>query len=378
MNRLSFVLALLGMLGLSVFIYFCYPNEWRRNRVFRVVVILFHVLGVLGLAMVFTCYKNLPEPWKWTVSRWGTIYYVVTMFMSIFCAARLAVVFLVRRFGPKDGKRADGFIKTLQDGRVQSALFLVVSFTVAVIGFIRIGEIRSTEYDITFAKPAAVRNLKVRLCADIHAGAGTWRVTYDDLRERLQEGDPDLILIAGDVFDETTSQTDVEYVRTVMESLHPRYGIYYVYGNHDDFREDWAAEQMRSMHVKVLEDEMIEIEGVQIIGRLDPKDNPMDLDQLWSFCAADETKPVIVLQHRPIEFRKLAEKKADLVLAGHTHGFNIPQFMAVGMQSDMFYGRKQYGIMTAAVTSGVSAWGFHYKFPAFSEVVTLNLSFLPE
>ena len=36
---------------------------------------------------------------------------------------------------------------------------------------------------------------------------------------------------------------------------------------------------------------------------------------------------------------------------------------------------KKYGDMTAIVTSGVSAWGFHYKWPAKSEVVNIRLSF---
>ena len=53
----------------------------------------------------------------------------------------------------------------------------------------------------------------VTLIADIHAGAGTWRFTYDDLAKLILETNPDVLLIAGDVFDETTSERDVEYLR---------------------------------------------------------------------------------------------------------------------------------------------------------------------
>jgi hypothetical protein len=43
----------------------------------------------------------------------------------------------------------------------------------------------------------------------------------------------------------------------------------------------------------------------------------------------------------------------------------------------MFSGIESYGKMTAVTTSGVSAWGFHYKWPAESEVVKIHLTFDP-
>jgi hypothetical protein len=41
----------------------------------------------------------------------------------------------------------------------------------------------------------------------------------------------------------------------------------------------------------------------------------------------------------------------------------------------MYYGIRRYDNMTAVVTSGVSAWGFHYKWPAVSEIVTIHVTF---
>ena len=41
----------------------------------------------------------------------------------------------------------------------------------------------------------------------------------------------------------------------------------------------------------------------------------------------------------------------------------------------MFAGIKNYGNMAAVTTSSVSAWGFHYKWPALSEVVTIHVVF---
>ena len=60
-------------------------------------------------------------------------------------------------------------------------------------------------------------------------------------------------------------------------------------------------------------------------------------------------------------------------MSGHTHGFNIPMIAAVYWRADVISGIKSYGNMTAVVTSGVSGWGFHYKFPAKNEVVLIHL-----
>ena len=129
------------------------------------------------------------------------------------------------------------------------------------------------------------------------------------------------------------------------------------------------------MGVQVLEDEMTEIDGIQLIGRLDPKEKNMEIDALLEALPVQEEKTLIILQHRPVQFQNLADRGADLAVAGHTHGFNIPQFIAIGLFIDMYYGMRKYGNMTAVVTSGVSAWGFHYKFPAVSEIAVLNITF---
>ena len=53
----------------------------------------------------------------------------------------------------------------------------------------------------------------------------------------------------------------------LKEIRQPKYGIYFVYGNHDSNIEDWAAEQMRRIGAAVLKDEMTILgEDIQLIG----------------------------------------------------------------------------------------------------------------
>ena len=374
MNTSSFLAALALMTCMNAFVYFSYPPQWRKNKTANAVLLLFHVLAALNLALIFAFYRVLPESVKPLISRAGAIFYVMDIFLAIFFGIRLILRFLKAKIaGKKDvPDRAMPFYRT-DSG--QAFLFVVVSLAIAVTGYFHITPLHRTEYEITVSKPADRESLKAVLIADLHAGAATWKETYVQLREMILEEEPDVLLIAGDVFDETTSETDVNEVRSVFEAVSPPLGKYYVYGNHDKGEDDWAAKTMRGMGVRVLEDEMTEIEGIQLIGRLDPKEKNTEIEELFETLPVHEEKPLIVLQHRPVQYRQLSEKGADIALSGHTHGFNIPQFLAVGPFNDMYYGMRKYGPMAAVVTSGVSAWGFHYKFPAESEIAVLQIRF---
>ena len=377
LNNLSFIGAAFVMLVVSIFVYFNYPKRIREKRWLRILLIVFHSLGVLSLFGIFVLYRYLKPEWlKFVVSRYGTIYYEMTVLMGILFGARLAVkwgyIGIMKLMKKEIHERRR---KLITDKTVHSFIFLGLAHTVAVIGFININFLHRTDYEIYIDKPSALEELNITMIADTHCGAGTWYFTYEKLKNMILDSHPDVLLIAGDAFDETTSEKDVEYLKGVIEEIHPKYGIYYVYGNHDEYTDDWAAEKMREMGVTVLEDEMAYLEDVQLVGRLDYKETPLPLEELNQRLNVDFSKPAVVLQHRPREFKKLSETGYDLVMTGHTHGFNIPQGLTLSFLYDMLHGHREYGNLDAVVTSGVSAWGFHYKFPSKSEVVKLHVTF---
>lgn len=370
----SFILAFTVMLALTFFVFFSYPKSWQKNRILKIILLIQHSLGSLALGIVFICYKDVPYEWmKWIVSRWATIYQVMITMLATFFFIRLIVSkchHLIRKNSDSEKTRF------ITDKKLHSVVFIVLSYVISVIGFINIGQIHSTTYDVTINKPSSVKKLNIAFIADIHAGAGTWKYSYEDLTEALKNADPDILLIGGDLFDETTSKQDAEYVKAVIRRIRPQYGIYFVFGNHDDYKDETTANVMEELGVTILQDETVTIGGaIELIGRMDPVAETLDIDELIKKEDIDMGKPVIVLQHRPIEYQKLADTGCDLVMSGHTHGFNIPQFAGNVTRFDMLQGIKKYGDMTAIVTSGVSAWGFHYKWPAKSEVVNIRLSF---
>lgn len=92
-------------------------------------------------------------------------------------------------------------------------------------------------------------------------------------------------------------------------------------------------------------------------------------------CKLDSSAPTLVLQHRANGFSRL-EGVADVVVCGHTHGYPFP-FTGLMMPyfQEVSYGQREYGNMSAIVTSGVSEWGYRAKWPSQSEIAVINISF---
>lgn len=377
MNKIGFLGALAALLVMTIFVFFNYPASWRKNKVFVTLVIIYQTLGTICGGIIFTAYKSLPNAWmKFFVSRWGTYYYITTLLLSILFGLRILVKLAYLLVLKITKKTPDGrLLKIAKDKRVHSILFVIIAFTICTVGFIRINFLHVKTYEVVCEKPSAEEELNILFLSDVHAGAGTWNATYGKMHDLLFRSDADVIFLGGDIFDETTAEEDVEMLRESLSGLHPKYGIYYIYGNHDAFEDNLSGKRMEEMGVTVLYDEMVTIGDVQVIGRLDPRDDALEWDELIQKCSPDPEKPLIVLTHRPEEFYQISKSGADLSLAGHTHGFNIPQFLGTNLLEDMYYGRKEYGSMSAITTSGVSAWGIHYKWPAKSEVVEVKLKF---
>ncbi len=86
MTKVAFAFAALGYLVLTWFVYQNYPIVWRKNRSFRVVLFLWHMVGLISLVLIFTPlirmipYVNV----RYEISRLGTFYYIPVTLMAVF------------------------------------------------------------------------------------------------------------------------------------------------------------------------------------------------------------------------------------------------------------------------------------------------------
>lgn len=241
------------------------------------------------------------------------------------------------------------------------------------------------EKDYTFSttKDIGQESIRVVAIADSHLGITIDGEKFAVQMERIQQTHPDIVVIVGDFVDDDSDLEDMLAACDALGKLNTTYGVYFVYGNHDEgyYRyRNFTSEQMRTALAKngviILEDESVLIDdSFYLIGR---KDRSM-----WNRSEAgaltdklDSSKYMILLDHQPNDYASEAAASVDLVLSGHTHGGHIFPGGLVGLAmgaNDSVYGVQKRGDTIFLVTSGMSGWAIPFKTGAISEYVVIDI-----
>ena len=259
-----------------------------------------------------------------------------------------------------------------------------------------------TTYDVTIEKSAGgLENLKVVLLADLHLSVNSNLPMIERMTELVNREDPDVILIAGDIFTSSYEALgNPEGYAAVLRQMNSKYGTYAVYGNHDveetlfggfpispisqAFRTSEMERFFKDCGFTVLYDETVLIAdgAVQVVGRVDGEkagDGSADRKSAAEVLAGvDTAKPVLILEHEPVEFGALKENGADLALCGHTHAGQIfPGNLIIPLFNENAYGYRLVGGLDTIVTSGIGFYGPPMRVGTNSEITVVNLHFNP-
>lgn len=259
-------------------------------------------------------------------------------------------------------------------------------------GMVHAVHIYTTRYEVPSKKDA---HLKIALVADLHLGYSIGSHQMEEMVEKINAEEPDVVVIAGDIFD---NEYDAIYEPGPRggssAGLKSRYGTYACYGNHDldekilagftfETKEERIADRrfgefLDRAKIHLLEDDVVCIDDAfYLAGRKDPdrirktqetRDTPSEL-----LTGLDQSLPVFVLDHQPSELTELAEAGADLDLGGHTHdGQLFPGNILTGLMWENACGMKKVGDMYSIVTSGVGLWGPPMRIGTKAEVVIID------
>jgi hypothetical protein len=169
--------------------------------------------------------------------------------------------------------------------------------------------------------------VRIVLITDLHS---CYYGKYQNwLIKRIDKEKPDLILLAGDIFDD---KLDDKNTKILMEYIVEKYPCYYVTGNHEYWsrRADEMKEYMSSIGVHVLagDCETVNVNGstLDICG----VDDPYDLTEAeWiqqidtAYAKTDESHVRILVTHRPEKVDVYEKYNFDLIVAGHAHAGQI-------------------------------------------------------
>ena len=270
--------------------------------------------------------------------------------------------------------------------------FILVLFII-IYGNINSSIIHTTKYEVSINKKSNLDNLKIVMVADMHLGYNKGLKLIKDMVSKINKEKPDIVLIAGDIFDNDYDALDKpkEMIKE-LKKIKTKYGVYSVYGNHDvkekvligftfqdkkkknsDTRMDQFLEKA---NIKLLKDDYILIDDIYIYGRPDLKKSNGRKSALEVTKDLDKNKAIIVIDHQPKELNELRVAGVDLDLSGHTHdGQLFPLGLLVKLVYQNSYGIKKIGNMISIVTSGVGLYGPNMRVLTKAEITSINVKF---
>lgn len=234
-------------------------------------------------------------------------------------------------------------------------------------------------YDININKDSASLNsLHIAMAADTHFGLLSGKNHAERLVKEINELNPDLILLPGDLFDDDVQPFLDQKIEQVLSKLHAPYGVYASLGNHDkhDGTMQELIEALERSDINVLYDETTDVQGLfSLIGRKDRIDKDRyPLDALMN--GVDDSKPVILLDHEPYELDIAQQEGIDLMVSGHTHrGQVFPGNLITNAIFQNDWGHLQKEQLHSIVTSGFGFWGPPIRIGTRSEVVSILIHF---
>ena len=360
----------------------------EETRVFRV-----NIYVILALVPVLGAF--LPKSdFKYFCMEFGNIWLGFFMFYSAMVLFLTLILYIVYRIRKVKNDRLIGHALNFA---------FVIAISVTIYGLIHAQNPILVNYDIEIKNESAGgKDMKIVLLGDLHLSVNSDIKATEKMVEKVNSCDADLIVIAGDIF---TSNYDglkhPEKYSAALRRMKSKYGVYVVCGNHDveenlfsGFPISPKSEAFRTPDMEkffddsgfnVLYDENVEVADglITLSGRVDGEKSGDGINERLTpeelLKDVDSSKPVIVLQHEPVEFEELSQSGADLVLCGHTHNGQIfPGNLVVPFFNENGYGVKElYGIQTV-VTAGVGYYGPPIRVGTDSEVTLINLSFVKE
>lgn len=359
-------------IALAIFSYFQIPKKWIDPIPNKIFFVIFHLLGTLSLLSMTIWYCQMSESiFKSLHLLWQTFYFNFILITSVLLGIRLLINFLRKVFTKK------GHYKPLDNVWLWSfAVLFVIFYT--IVGLYHDENIQETKYDIHSDKNCTEQSMKIAMYSDSHMGAGANNLVMAYATDRINTFNSDIVILDGDIVDGSTSKDDLEYLTDTLKNTKSKYGVYYVWGNHDDNCLFEWEKALTDAGVIILKDEAVKLpNGSYLVGRDDRTDtNPTQILELSGFKHEDFDKSeIIVAQHRPKYYQQFKDK-CDLMLSGHTHGYPYPiRIPTFYFSNEMIYGIETFDTMTAITSSGLSTWGFHTKWPSFSEVVETTIHF---
>jgi predicted MPP superfamily phosphohydrolase len=354
----SFVFALVHLVIYKVFI-----SIFSFSSVERIIIGIILMALCLSFIIASILTFNLNNLFTRIFYTTSAVWLGFAFYLFLFSCSYILTIEMFRLFGIDTSLRWFGI------------LCFVLALMVGMYGLIHARYINIKNINIALPNlPVSWQGKKAVWISDLHLGTMYDKNFTQNIVTKINEINPDIVFIGGDLYDGTKiDETDVIKPFT---QLHPVLGTYFITGNHEEFRNNKIyLDAVKNTGIRVLDNEMTTINGVQLIG-VDDKDstNSAEFNIILSSLNIDKNKPTILLKHQPSQLAEAAKAGISFQISGHTHQ---AQMFPLDIFTSLIFKGYDYGFhklneMSVFTSSGVGTWGPPMRVGSDSEIVVFD------
>ncbi len=213
-------------------------------------------------------------------------------------------------------------------------------------------------------------DIKIAQLSDIHIGTIRNGPYLDKIAKKVNELDPDIVVITGDLVDGSAPLEP-----HMFDELNKVKGrIFFVNGNHEVYEGvDKVYDLVRDTKIRILTNEVVSFDGIQMIG-INYSESRSHVKEVLSGLDLNKTKPTVLLYHQPTEMKSAAEHGVDVMLSGHTHwGQIFPFNLFTYMVYRQYKGLYNIDGMYLYVSPGTGTWGPYMRLGSKNEITCVTL-----
>lgn len=224
-------------------------------------------------------------------------------------------------------------------------------------------------------------NFKIAAASDIHLGTIISNGRLERFVRMMNDQNPDIILLAGDIFDEDLGPVIQNNMGDQLSQLNAPLGVYAVTGNHEYIGGvDPAVKYLEDHGVKVVRDSVITPNGlINVVGRDDRQAKMMGGNARMPLAKLvqeiDKNLFTVMLDHQPYHLNEAVENGIDLQISGHTHhGQMFPLNLITKAMFEVSRGYKQIANTHFYVSTGFGTWGPPVRIGNRPEIVVFEVT----
>lgn len=222
--------------------------------------------------------------------------------------------------------------------------------------------------------PESWRGRTAALVSDTHLGHVRGYGFISRIVGVLRQLRPDIVFIAGDLFDGT--KLNPRNLAAPLKHLSPPRGTFYVTGNHEEFSDpSHYLAALQQCGVRVLLDEKVVVDGLQLVGvTYHTLVKPERLRSALRGAAIEPHTASILLAHAPQNLSLVEQTGISLQLSGHTHRGQVFPFtwFTHRIFKQFTYGLNRHGGLTVYTSSGAGTWGPPMRVGTTPEIVRIR------